>query len=251
VTVSGIFINYRGDDSDTAAALIDHHLTARFGSDLVFLDSRSIPTGSDFAEELLRQVRTSSVLLVVIGPHWLTLTDDAGQRRIDDPQDWLRREIAEAFAHGLRVVPVVMDGAMLPTETELPHDIAGLSRRQHVPLRRRYTTVDLAFLAERLTEADPELAKAAAQHQPSTAPVPRQLPAAVSYFAGRSGELTALTGLLRERADTGGTVVISAIGGTAGVGKTALAVYWAHQVADRFPDGQLYITCAGSTPADR
>src|SRR5262249_4087316 len=78
--------------------------------------------------------------------------------------------------------------------------------------------------------------------------VPRQLPAAVSHFAGRSGELAALTGLLRGRADAGGTVVISAIGGTAGVGKTALAVYWAHRVADRFPDGQLYVNLRAVEP---
>src|SRR5262249_47565712 len=75
--------------------------------------------------------------------------------------------------------------------------------------------------------------------------VRRQLPAAVAYFAGRSGELAALTGLLRGRADAGGTVVISAVSGTAGVGKTALAVYWAHQAADRFPDGQLYVNLRG------
>jgi tetratricopeptide (TPR) repeat protein len=78
--------------------------------------------------------------------------------------------------------------------------------------------------------------------------VPRQLPAAVSLFAGRAGELAGLTGLLRDRTAAGGTVVISAIGGTAGVGKTALAVYWAHQVADRFPDGQLYVNLRGFDP---
>jgi NB-ARC domain/Domain of unknown function (DUF4062) len=79
--------------------------------------------------------------------------------------------------------------------------------------------------------------------------VPRQLPPAIRYFAGRSGELAMLTGLLRGHVETGGTVVISAIGGTAGVGKTALAVYWAHQVADRFPDGQLYVNLRGFDPS--
>jgi tetratricopeptide (TPR) repeat protein len=77
---------------------------------------------------------------------------------------------------------------------------------------------------------------------------PRHLPAAVAHFAGRSGELAVLTGLLRGRAGTGGTVVISAIGGTAGVGKTALAVYWAHHVAGEFPDGQLYVNLRGFDP---
>ena len=80
--------------------------------------------------------------------------------------------------------------------------------------------------------------------------VPRQLPAAVAGFAGRAAELEALTSLLEEAALPGGTVVISAIDGTAGIGKTALAVQWAHQVADRFPDGQLYVNLRGFDPAE-
>ncbi len=82
-----------------------------------------------------------------------------------------------------------------------------------------------------------------------TVAIPRQLPAAVAGFAGRAAELKALTGLLEEAALPGGTVVISAIDGTAGIGKTALAVQWAHQVADRFPDGQLYVNLRGFDPA--
>jgi hypothetical protein len=112
--MAGIFINYRGGDSQTAAALIDRELTARFGGDQVFLDCRSIPAGTDFIEQLLGRVRTCSVLLVVIGPHWLSLSDEVGRRRIDDPQDWIRREIVEAFTHGLRVIPVLLDGVTLP-----------------------------------------------------------------------------------------------------------------------------------------
>ena len=75
--------------------------------------------------------------------------------------------------------------------------------------------------------------------------IPRQLPAAVRPFAGRQAELKALTGLLEGQAGPGDAVVISAIGGTAGIGKTALAVHFAHQVANRFRDGQLYVNLRG------
>jgi tetratricopeptide (TPR) repeat protein/transcriptional regulator with XRE-family HTH domain len=76
--------------------------------------------------------------------------------------------------------------------------------------------------------------------------VPRQLPAAVADFTGRTAELAALTRTLdKARADSPGTIVISAIGGTAGVGKTALALHWAHKVAGRFGDGQLHVNLRG------
>jgi DNA-binding SARP family transcriptional activator len=79
--------------------------------------------------------------------------------------------------------------------------------------------------------------------------VPRQLPAAVGEFTGRDDELATLTGLLGKRATAPAqTMVISAIGGTAGVGKTALAIKWAHQVAGQFPDGQLYVNLRGYDP---
>src|SRR5690242_12144012 len=79
---------------------------------------------------------------------------------------------------------------------------------------------------------------------------PRELPAGVPHFTGRDGMLTALTEVLdRSRAECPGTPVISAISGTAGVGKTALAVHWAHQVAARFPDGQLYVNLRGYDPS--
>ena len=78
--------------------------------------------------------------------------------------------------------------------------------------------------------------------------VPRQLPAAVRHFAGRAGELAVLDGLSGSPAGGAGTVVISAISGTAGVGKSALAVHWGHRAAGRFPDGQLYVNLRGFEP---
>jgi hypothetical protein len=77
---------------------------------------------------------------------------------------------------------------------------------------------------------------------------PRQLPGVISGFAGRGAELDALNVMLAGRTDVGGTIVISAVDGTAGIGKTALAVHWAHNVADRFPDGQLYVNLRGFDP---
>jgi tetratricopeptide (TPR) repeat protein/DNA-binding SARP family transcriptional activator len=91
--------------------------------------------------------------------------------------------------------------------------------------------------------AVPDRAPAAADR---AALVPRELPAPVAHFAGRATEFATLTALLDRRDEQGsGTLLISAIGGTAGVGKTALAVHWAHQVAGRFPDGQLYVNLRG------
>jgi hypothetical protein len=78
--------------------------------------------------------------------------------------------------------------------------------------------------------------------------VPRQLPAASRYFTGRDRELDILSGLMERNARETDGVVVSALTGMAGIGKTALAVYWAHQVADRFPDGQLFADLRGSSP---
>ena len=106
----------------------------------------------------------------------------------------------------------------------------------------------LRKLHQRILSADPGLAATAAGQANQIRP--RELPAAVAGFTGRSAELKELTGLLDLAGEQGpGTVVITAIGGTAGVGKTALALHWAHQVAGRFPDGQLYINLRGFDPS--
>jgi DNA-binding SARP family transcriptional activator/tetratricopeptide (TPR) repeat protein len=111
--------------------------------------------------------------------------------------------------------------------------------------------VELHELHQRMLTADPMLrAPAPARAAPAgPAPVvPRELPAGIRHFTGRGGELKKLTALLDQADQETPTVVISAIGGTAGVGKTALAVQWAHQVAQRFPDGQLYVNLRGYDP---
>jgi tetratricopeptide (TPR) repeat protein len=107
-------------------------------------------------------------------------------------------------------------------------------------------------LHQRILAADPALAVTETARPTEGEPqrvIPQELPSAVPSFTGRSAELQALARILDEAGSgTPGTVVISAIGGTAGVGKTALAVHWAHQAADRFPDGQLYVDLRGYDP---
>jgi DNA-binding SARP family transcriptional activator len=112
----------------------------------------------------------------------------------------------------------------------------------------------LRELHQQVLAGDPALALRRAAAGKDAGPVlsgpPRELPAGVPHFTGRAGPLAALTAVLdRSQAECPGTVVISAISGTAGVGKTALAVHWAHQVAERFPDGQLYVNLRGYDPS--
>jgi DNA-binding SARP family transcriptional activator/tetratricopeptide (TPR) repeat protein len=109
----------------------------------------------------------------------------------------------------------------------------------------------LQELHQRMLAGDPALVVPAAARPAAGAAVPRELPAGVAHFTGRTSELAALSRLLDASGfQMPGTVVISAIGGTAGVGKTALAVHWAHQVAGQFPDGQLYVNLRGYDPAE-
>jgi hypothetical protein len=81
-------------------------------------------TTTELINHLQPSARSASPTLRSPKPPVTTLSNEVGQRRIDDPGDWLRREIVEAFSHGLRVIPVLLDGVTLPAEAELPDDIA-------------------------------------------------------------------------------------------------------------------------------
>ena len=109
---------------------------------------------------------------------------------------------------------------------------------------------ELQQLHTALLRRDPCLAAAGGgAATPAGQPVPAQLPAAPGWFTGRLDELAALTKSLTDAAGRGGTVVISAIGGAGGIGKTWLALHWAHQHLDRFPDGQLFVNLRGYDPS--
>jgi hypothetical protein len=129
-----VFISYRTSDS-AWAVLLDKELSHQFGADQVFRASRSIPPSADFSDRIVDSVRRSSVLLAVIGPGWSAATDRDGRRRLDNEQDWVRREIAEAFTHDIPVVPVLVNDAPRLDPADLPVPIARLARCQY----RRYS----------------------------------------------------------------------------------------------------------------
>ncbi len=141
---------------------------------------------------------------------------------------------AEAIAAYQRVRRVLID--------ELGIEPGPALRRLH----ERVLVGDTGLLAAPAPRPGPP--PASTPQRADASAVPRQLPAGVRHFVGRAVELTALSELVTQQLGSGGAAVVTAIGGTAGIGKTALAVHWAHQVADRFPDGQLYVNLRGFDP---
>jgi hypothetical protein len=166
-SMPNVFINFRGRDQAGYAALLDRELSDRFGAGAVFLSSRSIVPGADFVTEILANLRESKVLLAIIGPDWLMYGHPGGPDDIvgpDDTVDWVHREIAEALLDGVRVIPILVEGAPMPAEADLPKDIAGLSRRQYLRLHHRNIPYDIARILEEVGRFVPVPARNPAGH---------------------------------------------------------------------------------------
>lgn len=141
-----IFISYRRDGAPHAAGRLYDRLANEFGRDLLFMDIDTIPLGSDFHEVLGNEVGKCGVLLAVVDPQWLSITKEDGSRRLDDPNDFVRIEIAAALARGIPVVPILLDGTKIPKATELPDNIRALSSRHGLEVRATTFHVDVAKL---------------------------------------------------------------------------------------------------------
>jgi beta-lactam-binding protein with PASTA domain len=150
-----VFISYRREDCPGHAGRIFDRLRARFGPTSVFMDVTDIEAGVDFVEVLERAVGSCDVLLAVIGTEWISATDRSGRRRLDDPQDFIRLEIGAALKRNVRVIPVLVEGAMMPRAEELPPDLAALVRRQAVELRDIHWNADVEDLTAALDRVLP------------------------------------------------------------------------------------------------
>src|SRR5579862_9032491 len=243
-----VFISYRRSDTTSGyASWIYERLAARFGGDHVFMDVDSLPLGVDFVEHLNRALANTDVALVLIGPGWLDAADEDGNRRLDDPDDFVRIEVATALRTSGRVIPVLVDGAQMPKAELMPEDLRPLARRQALIAQRQRAAAiqDLTSAIEGIephATAQSEAAAGsghAADRRHSTLNEVRSWATATSLppvlssrlraqsdvaFVGRARERKLLEDALAERGDNVRAVLIS---GEPGVGKTRLV----HEVA--------------------
>jgi hypothetical protein len=137
-----IFISYRRDDSQLSCDRIYGYLGPIFGMKQVFRDLNTIPGGVDFRTIIDEGLSHCRVVLAVIGPRWTTITDASGQRRLDDPNDFVRLEIESALQRNIPVIPLLVQGAQPLRPVELPPTISAL-----------------AFQNTRFVRADPDFAR--------------------------------------------------------------------------------------------
>jgi len=145
-----IFISYRRDDTEGEAGRLYDDLVRAYGDDSVFMDVSGIQPGSDFRKAIEQNVGCCGVLLAMIGPEWATITGSDGARRLDNPTDYVRLEIATALARNVAVIPVLVHGAHMPPLEALPDDLKDLRYRNSVELTHARWNSDVALLVTAL-----------------------------------------------------------------------------------------------------
>jgi len=130
-----IFLSYRRQDSEDVTGRIYDRLIGYFGKSAVFKDVDSIPLGIDFRAHIKNQLENCEYFLAVIGKKWLDITDEKGQRRLLDEKDYVKIETQTAINMGISIIPILVRGAKVPQETELPDDIKDLSYRNGLSIR--------------------------------------------------------------------------------------------------------------------
>lgn len=150
--MSVIFISYRRAGTSGYGGRLQEDLREHFGKERVFRDIDSIRPGSDFAQVIEQAVAQSGVVLVLIGSNWLNAKNENGQRRLDDPDDFVRLEIESALNQDIVVVPVLVEGALAPASSALPPSISRLGRMQAIELSDMRWDYDVGRLISLLDE---------------------------------------------------------------------------------------------------
>jgi len=145
-----IFISYRRNSTNAEAGRLYSDLRTEFGLENVFMDVVGIEPGRDFRKVIDEKIGSCEVFLSIIGRDWLESKDDDGQRRLDNPMDFIRLETAAALKRGIRVVPVLVQGAVMPRAEQLPDDMKELAYRHAAELTHDRWLSDLRMLSNSL-----------------------------------------------------------------------------------------------------
>jgi hypothetical protein len=158
MTGGKIFISYRREDTSGESGRLKDKLEQVFGQENIFYDVETLEAGLNFDESIAKALGESKVLLAMIGPHWLKVSDSKGVLRIQKPDDWVRREISEALRRNLRVIPVLVNGADMPEQADLPEDLRELSLKHTQELsssRWNYDVSELVRVLKKLVIPQP------------------------------------------------------------------------------------------------
>ena len=150
-----IFINYRREDFIDITGRLHDRLAETFGKKNLFMDVDNIPLGVDFATYLDGQVATCDVLLAVIGPHWLDVRNENGDRRLDAADDFVAVEISAALARKIPVIPILVDGARMPKAADLPERLKPLALRNAIKVGSDSFGRDTETLIEKIPMSRP------------------------------------------------------------------------------------------------
>jgi hypothetical protein len=147
--MGSLFISYRREDAAGHAGRLEEALEAHFGAGRVFRDVADLTPGAAFPAVLERRLAQADAVLVLIGPRWLEAARD-GQRRLEQADDYVRLEVARALHSGKPVVPVLLEGALMPRAAQLPEPLHGLAERHAARLTDAGWHDDVARLAATL-----------------------------------------------------------------------------------------------------
>lgn len=148
--MGAIFVSYRRSDSQGEAGRLFDDLVKHFGDNMVFMDVAGIEAGRDFRKVIEENVARCGVLLVVIGPEWLHAKDESGERRLDDPSDFVRLETASALSRDIPVIPVLVRNAEMPHSEQLPEGLKDLAYRNCCELTHARWKSDIQLLIDPL-----------------------------------------------------------------------------------------------------
>jgi hypothetical protein len=143
-----IFISHRRSDRTGEVGRLRDRLADRWGAPAVFLDINNIEIGVPFLEYIRQALSTSSILVAIIGPDWHSIADSNGLPRLRAPDDWVREEIAYALRHRITVIPVLVSGAKIPGDHDLPAELAPLNKLQAMELSQSRFDTDIKILIE-------------------------------------------------------------------------------------------------------